>query len=163
MLIKNGALLAVLLLLSACSGQNGAPATEKSIQEIRSEGPIRNADIIRNPVSANDPIDTVNVAKITFDEKAYEFGEVAEGEVVEHTFSFTNTGKAPLIIQGARSTCGCTVPSWPEGPIAPGETGSLHVRFDTKNKKSRQVKPVTVTANTYPATTQVYLRGFVKE
>ena len=154
-----------LILLAGCGSDSGQPAgnTEKTLQEIKKEGAISNADIIRNPVSANTPIDTVNVAKMTFEEQNYEFGEVMEGEIIEHTFKFKNTGKAPLAIQGARSTCGCTVPEWPKEPIPVGEEGEIFVRFDTKNKRARQVKPVIITANSYPATAKVYLRGFVKE
>lgn len=157
-------LLIILLLgsLMAACQNNLNKGPEKSIDEIKSLGQINNADIIRNPVTANEPQDTVNVAKIAFAETAFDFGEVKEGEVVTHTFSFTNTGKVPLLISNARSTCGCTVPSWPKEPIPPGEGGVLEVRFNTKNKKNKQSKPVTITANTYPATTKVYLNGFVK-
>lgn len=148
------------LMLACQSNLNKGP--EKSIDEIKSQGQITNADIIRNPVTANEPQDTVNVAKLTFEEAAYDFGEVKEGEVVTHTYAFTNTGKVPLLISNARSTCGCTVPSWPKEPIPPGEGGVIEVRFNTKNKKNKQSKPVTITANTYPATTKVHLTGFVK-
>lgn len=153
------------LFLTACGNGSGQPSasSEQTLQEIKQEGPISNSDIIRNPVSADKPIDTVNVAKILFEERNFEFGEVTEGEIIEHTFRFRNTGKAPLVIQGARSTCGCTVPEWPEDPIPVGGEGEIFVRFDTKNKRGRQVKPVIVTASSYPATSKVYLRGFVKE
>lgn len=154
-------LLATLALNCSNSDQPGGN-NEKSLEEIKSDGPIRNADIIRSPVSANEPIDTVNVAKITFEEETFDFGEVDEGAVVEHTFHFTNTGKAPLLVSSARSTCGCTVPDWPKEPIAPGETGMLKVKFNTQGKKNQQTKPITVVANTYPATSKVFLQGFVR-
>ena len=154
-----------ILFLLGCNQERHQPesSSEKTLQEIKQEGALSNADIIRNPVSADTPLDTVNVAKITFEEQNYEFGEVIEGEIIEHTFKFKNTGKAPLVIQGARSTCGCTVPEWPEDPIPAGEEGEIFVRFNTKNKRARQVKPVIITANSYPATSKVYMRGFVKE
>ena len=82
--------------------------------------------------------------------------------MVEHTFSFTNQGKVPLLITDARSTCGCTVPEWPRQPIAPGQVAEISVRFDTQQKFNQQNKPVTITANTLPAQTTIYLRGFVK-
>lgn len=151
------------ILLWGCANDSGQPGavSEKSVEEIKQDGPIRNADIIRSPVSANEPLDTVNVAKMTFEETRYDFGEVQEGDIVEHVFAFTNTGKSPLIINSARSTCGCTVPEWPKEPIAPGESGVINVRFNTKNKKNKQTKPVTITANTYPTTTKVFVTGFV--
>ncbi len=151
----------VALGFAACqSGTESSP--EKSIDEIKAEGRITNSDIIRNPVTADEPTDTVNVAKMVFDQELYNFGEVDEGDIVKHTFTFTNSGKQPLLISNARSTCGCTVPQWPREPIAPGEKGEIKVEFNTKNKKNAQTKPITITANTYPATTKVSLKGFVK-
>jgi hypothetical protein len=147
--------------LTACQDQQPAGDSEKSLEEIKQEGPISNADMIRNPVSAEE-IDTVNVAKINFEEVTYDFGTIPEGKVIEHTFKFTNTGKAPLIISNARSTCGCTIPKWPKKPIPPGEEGEIRVRFDSKGKKNAQNKPVTITANTYPNTTRVFLKGNVE-
>jgi hypothetical protein len=110
---------------------------KKVSRRSRWKGPIRNSDIIRNPVSAKEPIDTVNVAKIEFEETEHDFGVVGEGVIIEHVFKFTNTGKMPLIINSARSTCGCTVPEWPKDPIPPGEGGEISVRFNTKGKKKQ--------------------------
>ncbi len=148
-------------LLYSCGGSTEGGDSEKSLEEIKQEGPISNADIIRNPVSADSELDTVNVAKMEFEYTEFDFDTVGQGAVVEHTFTFKNTGKEPLLISSARSTCGCTVPEWPKAPVEPGETGEINVRFDTKNKRNRQIKPVTITANTYPNTTRVYLRGHV--
>ena len=147
--------------LAACQNQPN-PSKEKSVEEIQDAGTITNSSIVRNPISANEPEDTINVAKITFEEESFDFGEVEEGDVVTHVYKFTNTGKVPLVISNARSTCGCTVPSWPKDPIPPGEGGELEVRFNTKNKKEKQQKPVTVTANTYPSNTKVFLSGYVR-
>ena len=149
------------LFLVACQNQPTS-SQEKSVEEIRDESKITNSSIVRNPVSANEPTDTVNVAKISFEEESYDFGEVEAGEIVTHVYRFTNTGKVPLVISNARSTCGCTVPSWPKDPIPPGEKGEIEVRFNTKNKKAKQQKPVTITANTYPSNTKVFISGYVK-
>ncbi|WP_020571830.1 DUF1573 domain-containing protein [Neolewinella persica] len=146
------------LLLSCESGPASAPDNGTDVSEL---GP--NAALIRNPVDAGvDNIDTVNVAKLSFAEaNKFTFGSVKEGEVVNHDFTFTNTGKVPLLITKARSTCGCTVPAYPEQPVAPGEGGVISVAFDTKNKYGQQTKAVTITANTYPASTVVYIDGTV--
>ena len=145
----------------ACQNQPGLNS-EKSVEEITSAEAISNADIVRNPISAQTPEDTVNIAKLSFAEEVYDFGEVQEGAIVKHTYHFTNTGKMPLIISNARSTCGCTVPSWPEEPIAPGGKGKIEVEFNTKGKTEQQSKPITITANTYPASTRIFLKGYVK-
>ena len=150
-------LLALVLGCTVLACQNGSG--EKSIEEIQSEGKI--SSIIRNPQTANGKVDSVNVAKMEFAETEYNFGEIDEGGVVEHIFKFTNTGKVPLVISNARSTCGCTIPEWPKTPIAPGAEGEIEVKFNTKGKKNQQSKPVTITANTYPNQTKVFVNGFV--
>ena len=151
----------ILLMNFGCS-TNQELGEEKSVNEITSGPAIRNSDIIRSPISATQNLDTNNVAKMSFEQEDFDFGEVEEGAIVEHTFVFTNTGNQPLLINNARSTCGCTVPEWPKDPIPPGERGNISVRFNTENKTQKQVKPITIMANTYPAANKVYLRGIVK-
>ncbi|MBL7805193.1 MAG: DUF1573 domain-containing protein [Saprospiraceae bacterium] len=141
-----------LAILFACQSDSG-------VQEIKS-GP--NADLVRNPVSANMPLDTNQLARISYEAPIYEFGTVKEGEIVEHTFKFTNTGKIPLVIQKARSSCGCTVPEWPQEPIPPGGTGVITAKFNTESKTGLQSKQIRVTANTYPNETKVELKGMVE-
>lgn len=157
-----GVIASIYIVLLSCQSTEATP--ERALQEIKtSSKEISNAEMIRNPVTANQPIDTVNVAKMEFEQPKFKYGEVEEGTIVTHDFAFTNTGKAPLIISNAKSTCGCTVPEWPKEPIAVGETGIINVRFDTKGKKKYNTKPVFITANTHPAETTIFLIGSVKE
>lgn len=120
-----------------------------------------NSDMINNPATAGAPTDTNQLARIRFEEPEFEFGTVNEGEIVNHNFKFTNVGKVPLTILKARSSCGCTIPEWPEDPIPPGGTGEISAKFNTEGKANNQVKIITVTANTYPNETRVKLRGIV--
>lgn len=156
-----GILILATFLFISCTpdGQEKPNNSKKVVQEIKVGNDIK--DIIRNPVNANDKLDTVNVAKMIFKDKRYNFGTVNEGDVVRHVYKFTNEGKVPLIISKAKSTCGCTIPKWPEEPIPPGGKGEISVRFDTKNKPERQGKPITIIANTYPRETRLQLQGFV--
>jgi len=98
---------------------------------------------------------------MTFTEVEYDFGTVDEGTVVEHEYKFTNTGNAPLIVVNAKGSCGCTVPKWPKDPIAPGEKGEILVEFNSKNKKNKQSKRVTITANTNPTQSFLTIKGDV--
>ncbi len=139
----------------ACKGD-----TSSGVQEIRSDGP--NSTLIRNPTSANLPVDTSELARIVFEEPTYDFGEVREGTVVEHEFYFKNTGRVPLSILNARSSCGCTVPEWPKDPIPPGGTGKIKARFNTEGKTEEQKKVIYITANTHPNESSVVLKGRVK-
>jgi hypothetical protein len=145
----------LLLGLFAC---NNDP--ENKVQELRGGA---NADLIRNPISADSPLDTNQVAKITFETTEYNFGTIDEGDVVEHSYKFTNTGKVPLTILSARSSCGCTTPEWPKEPIPPGGTGEILAKFNSEGRIGEQSKLVIVTANTYPNETTVKLKGVVKE
>ena len=87
-------------------------------------------------------------AVITFEKKTHDFGDIAQGDKVEHTFYFTNTGNEPLIITNVQVSCGCTVPKgWPRDPIPPGGKGELTVSFNSAGKSGRQNKPVTIISN----------------
>ena len=90
-----------------------------------------------------------NLPVMTFDRTEHDFGTINEGDVVETSFSFTNTGNSDLMILDARGSCGCTVPEYPKNtPIAPGESRGIKVKFDSANKPGNQTKTVTLTNNT---------------
>ncbi len=97
---------------------------------------------------------------MTFQETEYDFGTIDQGTNVEHLFKFTNTGDAPLVIVDAKSSCGCTVPEKPEGPIAPGEEGELLVKFNGSGK-NQVSKTVTITANTQAGKETIKIKAFV--
>lgn len=96
-----------------------------------------------------------------FDEKNHDFGTINEGDVVEHTFTFTNNGQAPLVITSARGSCGCTVPSYPKEAVAPGESGEMLVKFNSRGRKNQQNKTVTITANTESGKETLQIKSFV--
>jgi len=90
-----------------------------------------------------------NFAAITFDKTEHDFGTINEGDQVETTFKFTNTGTAPLLISNIKGSCGCTVPdNYPKQPIAPGASGEFSVKYNSTNKPNLKTNTVTVTANT---------------
>lgn len=96
---------------------------------------------------------------IEFSETLFDWGTITQGEIVKHTFEFTNTGNEPLIIKDAKGSCGCTIPKWPKDPIPPGETGQMEVVFTSKGKIGAQNKRVTITANTNPGMTYLNVKG----
>jgi hypothetical protein len=98
---------------------------------------------------------------IEFAETTFDFGTVQDGEMVSHTYRFKNTGNEPLILSDAKGSCGCTVPKWPREPIAPGGSGEIVVEFNSKGKGGKRNQKVTLTANTNPPQTFIYLTGEV--
>ena len=100
---------------------------------------------------------------ISFDKKIWDFGTITDGEVVEHTFRFTNTGTNDLIISNASASCGCTIPEWPKEPIAPGEKGEIKVEFNSNGKKDMVTKDITILANTNPVKNILQIKVFVEK
>ena len=96
-----------------------------------------------------------------FEEVEWNFGEINQGESVEYAFKFTNTGSDPLIITSAKGSCGCTVPVWPREPVAPGEGGVIDVKFNSKGKKGKQNKRVTLITNMVPSQKVLTVKGQV--
>ena len=85
---------------------------------------------------------------ISFEKKTHDFGDIFQGDKVEETFKFANTGTEPLIITNVQVTCGCTTPKgWPRDPIMPGGKGELTVAFNSAGKMGKQNKVVTVVSN----------------
>jgi hypothetical protein len=87
---------------------------------------------------------------LSFEKMEHDFGVVTEGNKVSYTYKLKNTGQAPLIIQSAQPSCGCTVPDWTKEPIPVGGSGYVKAEFDTKGKVGPNTKTITVTANTWP-------------
>jgi hypothetical protein len=101
-------------------------------------------------------------AKIEFVEKGvHDFGQITEGDTIEHIYKFVNKGEMPLVINNITASCGCTTPEWPRDPIGPGEESSVKVRFNSRGKVGQQRKTITVYANTQPAMTDIAFQVMV--
>ena len=96
-------------------------------------------DITNQDVKKNGP-------EIKFKTTTHEYGEIYLDGDGTYNFEFTNTGNEPLILSKPRSSCGCTVPSWPKEPILPGETNDIKVTYNT-HKAGAFNKTVTVYSN----------------
>jgi hypothetical protein len=131
--MKSIVLSSLILLASACNNQ---PTKKVDV------------DMIDNPATASNPTaESKNTTEMTFETMDHNFGDIIEGQSVEKTYYFTNTGKTPLLIDRCDVTCGCTVPSFPKTPIAPGEKGAIKVVFNSSGKSGLNNKTVTVFAN----------------
>jgi len=98
---------------------------------------------------------------IEFSKVDHDFGTVKEGGKVSYKYVFKNTGQAPLIIQSAQPSCGCTVPTWSQEPIPVGGEGHVTAEFDTNGKQGINNKTITVTANTWPKVTTLRFKAMV--
>lgn len=141
---------------NSATNDNDLLAEQKARQE-RAER-LERAERERNQESKSAQLPPTG---ISFNEREWDFGVINEGDVVEHTFKFTNTGSEPLILESCKGSCGCTVPECPKAPIAPGGSGEIKVVFNSQGKKNTQSKKVTVTANTQPLQTTLTIKAQV--
>lgn len=106
-----------------------------------------------------------NYAEIQFDTLRCNLGVFPESDPVRKcSFTFTNVGTAPLIINQAFASCGCTVPSFTKEPIKPGEKGSIDVTYDGKGLlPGRFSKTVTVRSNAKKRIVRLIIEGEMTE
>ena len=144
-------LLAVMstLWLTACKNQNSDD-----------NGKV-NPNLVTNPVTASGEKTKSDLPVMTFDNDEHDFGLIVEGEKVEHTFKFTNTGGSDLIISNVSATCGCTIPSWSREPVKPGGKGSIDVVFNSSGRPGVNNKEVKVLTNAQPNTIKLTFRAEV--
>ncbi len=143
-------------------------AAEKRIAELesrlaqienKSAAPTTTPAVTATPAAEEKPEGPLPVAE--FERVEHDFGIVNEGQKVSYAYKFKNNGQAPLIIQSAVGSCGCTVPAWSKEPIPVGGTGFVSAEFDTNGKTGIQNKTVTVTANTWPKVTTLRFKAMV--
>lgn len=99
--------------------------------------------------------DSANYTSIQWIDSVKEMGSIREGQKMEVSFRFRNTGSKPLVIANAQPSCGCTVPEKPEKPVMPGEEGLIKAVFDSEGRSGTNHKTITVTANTTGTTSHV--------
>ncbi len=74
-----------------------------------------------------------NAPEISFEKTVHDYGTIVQGSDGTSEFKFTNTGKEPLILSKPQSSCGCTVPTWPQEPILPGKSEVIKVTYNTQS------------------------------
>ncbi|MES2371595.1 MAG: DUF1573 domain-containing protein [Bacteroidota bacterium] len=109
--------------------------------------------------------DTTKYTTIQWLDTLVNFAPVNKGEQVKVTFRFRNTGNQPLIVASVRAACGCTVPDYTKGAVAPGGEGIVTGAFDSNKSAAGEVrKSIFVTTNTKNKTRQTLIfTGLVNE
>lgn len=130
-----------------------------------------NINPLTNPTAQPTPITAPNQppqlsstrakTNVKFAEMAYNYGDIQQDTKNTKIFKFTNSGTEPLIIEDAKGSCGCTVPTYPKEPIKPGESGEIVVEYSPGKQQGAQSKTVTITANTDPITTTLNISANV--
>ena len=98
-------------------------------------------------------------AEIKFEKTTHNFGTFSEKSPVQkYVFSFTNVGDAPLVINQAVASCGCTVAQYTKAPVAPGQKGTIEVTYNGSGKDPGHFKK-SITVRTNGATEMIRLYG----
>lgn len=141
-----------------------AQQTEKAPIPIKTEGDMKKETMMKVPATPATPAADIVVeksnAKMTFESMTVDYGTIENGSEPLRYIKFTNTGTDPLIVKNARGSCGCTVPTWPKDPIAPGQSASMEVRYDTKRTGPIN-KSITITTNEGPDNHVIQVIGTV--
>lgn len=98
--------------------------------------------------------------KIEFNFTEFDYGTIQQGASGTSEFEFTNTGDEPLVLNDVRSSCGCTIPSWPQEPLKKGEKAKITVNYDTK-RVGPFTKSITVSSNASNSPVVLKIKGTV--
>jgi hypothetical protein len=101
-----------------------------------------------------------NAPVFEFVTEVIDYGKIALNADGVRTFKFKNVGKSPLVINDIKSSCGCTVPKKPAGPILPGDSGEIEVKYDT-NRPGGFSKSITVASNADEPVKMLQIKGIV--
>jgi hypothetical protein len=120
-----------------------------------------NAQETSKKTKATSALAKVNGAGMVFATETIDYGTVAYNSDGRREFVFTNNGNKPLIITNAQGSCGCTVPTYPKEPIAPGAKGVIGVKYDTSRAGQAFTKTVTLTTNAVVPSKTLTIKGNV--
>ena len=97
-------------------------------------------------------------ATIKFENLVHDYGTIYQGTDGNCEFKFINEGDEPLVLSSVRSSCGCTIPSYPKDPILPGQSNVIKVSYDTKRIGTIS-KQITVVSNAAEQTIVLSIKG----
>ncbi|MCY3998069.1 MAG: DUF1573 domain-containing protein [Flavobacteriaceae bacterium] len=138
-----------ILFVSACKERPSDKIKERNLIAQSETKSVNNLEVLQK-------------SSLEFDRLIHDFGTIEEGQKVETTFYITNIGDTDLQILDAEGSCGCTVPEFPNTPIAPGKKDSIIVSFDSTGFTGNQQKTITLYTNTANGQERVRIKATVQ-
>ena len=145
------------------------PLTEK-LYEVIDDNEIAPADgvvvrIVKQVVGDENAVPVMGEEESTivdFTTMEIDFGTVKAGTLSKYIFEFTNNGEFPYVIEYIGASCGCTLPTYSNKPVAPGGLGFVEVGFDATDKSGLQETTVTIIGNTLEKVIELKIKAFVE-
>ncbi len=154
--MKKIIVLVAMFAASSIFAQEAAKKVEKKV--------AKKVENVKKGISAKavvPALPAVEGAGMVFDTETIDYGNVEHNADGKREFVLTNNGNKPLIISNCQGSCGCTVPSWPKDPIAPGAKAVIGVKYAT-DRVGPISKSITITSNATGSETKViYIKGNV--
>ena len=136
-------MISILLLVTAACNHEAKKGADDKIS----------TDVIDVPATASGiHAESGSAPVITFKEEKHDFGKITQGEKVSYSFIFKNTGGSDVVISSAQGSCGCTIPTYPKGPVKAGQESKIDVVFDSDGKSGLVEKTITLVTNCNPST-----------
>ncbi len=126
------------------------------VEAQKAENNAQLAELKAEPTAVNTP------EALSFEASTYDFGQIDQGEVVDHDFTFTNNSSDPVVINKVKAGCGCTVGDYKKEPILPGETSMISASFNSKGKSGKQRKTLSVFTSLSEEPMALTLTGEIK-
>lgn len=140
--MKKNILLSAAVILLAFSSSFAQESSKKvKAKAAKIETAVKKVEAVKKAEATK-----VEGAGIVFESETIDYGTVEHNADGKREFVFTNNGTKPLIISNTQGSCGCTVPTTPKDPIAPGAKGIIGVKYAT-DRVGPFTKTVTVTSN----------------
>jgi len=116
-------------------------------------------------IDSSDAKENLIDPSLSFNELQHDFGTVKEGQVVDYTFKFKNSGKRVLEVKNVSTSCGCIVAFISSKILKPGEEGTLRVELDTKDREGKMNRNITIQSNDpkEPTKTLLIFADVIKE
>jgi hypothetical protein len=154
--------MSVIYSLSGCSNENNPSKGEVESSISATENTEEEIQTSLEEIEREEKELQARTTTMKFDKTTVDFGKIKEDSENRASYTVTNTGKVPLIIEKVDVSCGCTTAKKPEKPIPPGGSDKIEMVFHPKvGQLDQQNKTITVTANTKPVTTELQIKAFV--
>ncbi len=134
---------------------NSSFAQETSKKPVKAKAAVTTKEAVKKVEAP-----TADGPSIIFESETIDYGTIEHNSDGKRQFVLTNNGNKPLIISNAQGSCGCTVPTWPKEPIAPGAKATIDVKYDT-NRPGPFTKNITLTTNAIEPSKILTIKGTV--